>query len=107
MLQVARSPASAIAVAKELRAKGIFTSTLLGITVFCDVYVLILFTLASTVSGGGGGGGGGEGVVAGGCMPPVQTPLLRAPPRSRGLDGAVSADPTGEKGGACVHVGTG
>ena len=49
-IMVARSPASAIAVAKELRAKGVFTSTLLGITVFCDVYVLILFTLATTVA---------------------------------------------------------
>ena len=49
-IMVARSPASAIAVAKEVRAKGVFTSTLLGVTVLCDVYVLILFTLASTVA---------------------------------------------------------
>ena len=49
-IMVARSPASAIAVAKELRAKGIFTSTLLGVTVLCDVYVLILFALSSSVA---------------------------------------------------------
>lgn len=47
---VARSPASAIAIIKEQKAKGIFTSTLLGVTVFCDVYVLLLFTLTSTVA---------------------------------------------------------
>jgi hypothetical protein len=49
-IMVARSPASAIAVIKELRAKGVMTSTLLGVTVMCDVYVLLLFTLASTVT---------------------------------------------------------
>jgi Kef-type K+ transport system membrane component KefB len=49
-IMVARSPASAIAVIKELRAKGPMTSTLLGVTVMCDVYVLLLFTLASTVT---------------------------------------------------------
>ncbi len=49
-IMVARSPASAIAVIKELRAKGTMTSTLLGVTVMCDVYVLLLFTLASTVT---------------------------------------------------------
>ena len=32
---VARSPASAIAVVKEMKAKGVFTSTLLGVTVLC------------------------------------------------------------------------
>ena len=42
---VARSPASAIAVIKEMRAKGPFTSTLLGVTVLCDVAVLLAFML--------------------------------------------------------------
>lgn len=40
---VARSPASAIAVVSELRAKGPFTSTALGVTVVADVIVIILF----------------------------------------------------------------
>lgn len=46
-IMVARSPASAIAVVKELKAKGPFTSTLLGVTVMCDVYVLLAFTLTT------------------------------------------------------------
>ena len=49
-IMVARSPASAIAVVKELRAKGPFTSTLLGTTVMCDVVVLLLFTLTTTIA---------------------------------------------------------
>ena len=40
---VARSPASAIAVIKELRAKGPFTQTVMGVTVLKDFMVIILF----------------------------------------------------------------
>jgi Kef-type K+ transport system membrane component KefB len=49
-IMVARSPASAIAVVKELKAKGVMTSTLLGVTVLCDVYVLMGFTLTTTIA---------------------------------------------------------
>ena len=49
-IMVARSPASAIAVIKEMRAKGPFTSTALGVTVLCDVYVLLAFTLTTSVA---------------------------------------------------------
>ena len=49
-VMVARSPASAIAVVKETRSKGLFTSTMLGVTVLCDVVVLLVFTLSTTVA---------------------------------------------------------
>jgi Kef-type K+ transport system membrane component KefB len=49
-IMVARSPASAIAVVKELRAKGLFTSSILGITVLGDVFVLLLFTITTTLA---------------------------------------------------------
>jgi len=42
---VARSPASLIAVINELRAKGPFTSTALGVTVLKDVIVIVLFVI--------------------------------------------------------------
>ncbi|WP_109832993.1 monovalent cation:proton antiporter family protein [Reichenbachiella versicolor] len=42
---VARSPASAIAVIKELRAKGPFTQTVMGVTVVKDFAVIILFSV--------------------------------------------------------------
>ena len=42
---VARSPASAIAVINELRAKGPFTQTVMGVTVLKDFLVIILFTI--------------------------------------------------------------
>lgn len=42
---VARSPASAIAVINELRAKGPFTQTVMGVTVLKDFLVIILFTV--------------------------------------------------------------
>ncbi len=53
---VARSPASAIAVINELRAKGPFVQTVLGVTVVKDFIVIILFSLCisvgqSTISG--------------------------------------------------------
>ena len=44
---VARSPSSAIAIINELRAKGPFTQTVLGVTVITDVAVIILFALTS------------------------------------------------------------
>ena len=40
---VARSPSSAIAIINELRAKGVFTQTVLGVTVISDVVVIVLF----------------------------------------------------------------
>ena len=42
---VARSPSSAIAVINELRAKGPFTKTAIGVTVFKDVLVIVLFAV--------------------------------------------------------------
>lgn len=42
---VARSPSSAIAVINELRAKGPFTQTAMGVTVVKDVLVIILFAI--------------------------------------------------------------
>ncbi len=53
---VARSPASAIAVISEMRAKGPFTQTAMGVTVVKDFLVIILFTicfsLAMTIESG-------------------------------------------------------
>ncbi len=49
-IMVARSPASAIAVVNELRAKGPFTQTVLGVTVIMDVVVIILFAVNSSVA---------------------------------------------------------
>ncbi|WP_022667687.1 cation:proton antiporter [Desulfospira joergensenii] len=46
---VARSPSSAIAIANELRAKGPFTQTVLGVTVIMDVIVILLFSANSSV----------------------------------------------------------
>jgi len=45
---VARSPSSAIAIINELRAKGPFTQTALGVTVISDVIVILLFAFASS-----------------------------------------------------------
>lgn len=47
---VARSPASAIAVINELRAKGPFVQVALGVTVVKDVLVIILFAIIFSVS---------------------------------------------------------
>jgi len=47
---VARSPSSAIAVISEMRAKGPFTNTALGVTVIKDVLVIILFTIVFSIS---------------------------------------------------------
>ncbi len=48
---VARSPSSAIAIINELRAKGPFTQTILGVTVITDVAVIILFAISSESAG--------------------------------------------------------
>ncbi|MFT5955985.1 MAG: Trk K+ transport system NAD-binding subunit/Kef-type K+ transport system membrane component KefB, partial [Cyclobacteriaceae bacterium] len=47
---VARSPASAIAVINELRAKGPFTQTVMGVTVVKDFLVIILFSVCISVA---------------------------------------------------------
>jgi len=46
---VARSPSSAIALVNELRAKGPFTRTVLGVTMITDVIVIFLFAFSSSV----------------------------------------------------------
>lgn len=50
VIGIARSPSSAIAIINECRAAGVFTSTVLGVTVAMDVLIIIFFTLAMTVS---------------------------------------------------------
>lgn len=47
---VARSPSSAIAIINELRAKGPFTQTALGVTVISDVLVIFLFAFTSSLA---------------------------------------------------------
>ena len=47
---IARSPSSAIAIVSELRAKGRFTQTVLGLTMIMDVVVIILFAVCSSIS---------------------------------------------------------
>ncbi len=47
---VARSPASAIAVINEMRAKGPFTQTALGVTVLKDFLVIVLFALNLSIA---------------------------------------------------------
>jgi len=47
---VARSPSSAIAIINEIRAKGPFTQTVLGVTVVIDVLVIILFAICLEIS---------------------------------------------------------
>lgn len=48
---IARSPSSAIATIKELRAKGPFTQTLLGVTVIIDFAVVVCFSLSLSIAG--------------------------------------------------------
>lgn len=50
VIAVARSPSSAIAIINECRAAGVFTTTVLGVTVAIDVLIIVFFTLAMTVS---------------------------------------------------------
>ncbi|NPA67765.1 MAG: hypothetical protein GXO50_04060 [Chlorobi bacterium] len=47
---IASSPASAIAVINELRARGRFTKTALGVTVIKDIFVIILFAVTFAVA---------------------------------------------------------
>ena len=47
---VARSPASAIAVINEMRAKGPFVQTAMGVTVVKDFLVIMLFAICLSVS---------------------------------------------------------
>lgn len=47
---IARSPSSAIAVVNELRARGPFTRTVLGVTMASDVVVIVLFAMNSSVA---------------------------------------------------------
>lgn len=47
---VARSPSSAIAIIHELRAKGPFTQTVMGVTVVKDVLVIILYAICISIS---------------------------------------------------------
>ncbi len=47
---VARSPASAIAIINELRAKGPFTQTALGVIILKEILVIILFTIIFSIS---------------------------------------------------------
>ena len=47
---IARSPASAIAVVNEMRAKGPFVQTVLGVTVLIDFFVIIFFSFALEAS---------------------------------------------------------
>jgi Kef-type K+ transport system membrane component KefB len=47
---VARSPSSAIAIVNELRARGPFTQTVLGVTMVTDVAVIFLFAFSSSIA---------------------------------------------------------
>ena len=49
-IMISQSPASAIAVVREVRAKGPFTSTMLGVTVLIDVVVLLLASIATSIA---------------------------------------------------------
>jgi Trk K+ transport system NAD-binding subunit/Kef-type K+ transport system membrane component KefB len=49
-IMVARSPSSAYAVIKELRARGPFTHTVLGVTVLMDVVVIMTFAFNASVA---------------------------------------------------------
>ena len=49
-LLIARSPSSAIAIINELRAKGPFTQVVMGVTVFIDVIVIIIFATSGSIA---------------------------------------------------------
>ena len=49
-IAIARSPASAIAIINELRARGPFTQTAIGVTVVKDFVVIIFFAIIFTLS---------------------------------------------------------
>ncbi len=46
----ARSPSSAIAIINEMRARGPFTKTVLGVTVVKDVLIVVLFALSTSIA---------------------------------------------------------
>ncbi len=50
IILLALSPASTIAVIKEVRAKGPFTSTILGVTVSMDVIIIIAFAVGVAIA---------------------------------------------------------
>ncbi len=50
-IMVARSPSSAIAIVRELRAKGPFTQMVLSVTMISDVVVIVLFSVCSEAAG--------------------------------------------------------
>jgi NhaP-type Na+/H+ or K+/H+ antiporter len=50
-LVCARSPASAVAIVREMKAEGPWTQTVLGVTVLSDVSVIALFALTSLFTG--------------------------------------------------------
>jgi Trk K+ transport system NAD-binding subunit/Kef-type K+ transport system membrane component KefB len=50
-IMVARSPSSAIAIIQELRAKGRFTQTIMGVTVVSDVVVIAVFAFSASMAG--------------------------------------------------------
>ena len=49
-IMIARSPSSALAIIKELRARGPFTHKVLGATVLKDAVVIIIFAAAISVA---------------------------------------------------------
>ncbi len=46
----ARSPSSAIAIINEMRARGPFTKTVLGVTLVTDVLIVVLFAVSSSIA---------------------------------------------------------
>ncbi|MDY0374907.1 MAG: cation:proton antiporter [Desulfobacterium sp.] len=49
-IMATRSPSSAIAVVNELRAKGSFTQTVLGVTIIMDVVVIVFFAVNTSIA---------------------------------------------------------
>jgi Trk K+ transport system NAD-binding subunit/Kef-type K+ transport system membrane component KefB len=49
-IMTARSPSSAIAIVNELRAKGPYTQTILGVTVVSDVVVITIFAVTASLA---------------------------------------------------------
>jgi hypothetical protein len=70
-IMTARSPASAIAIVKELRAKGPFTRCFLGVTVVSDVVVLVLFAISVAFTRGQCTGKGFSGGTICAPLPPL------------------------------------
>ncbi|MFQ5460557.1 MAG: cation:proton antiporter, partial [Anaerolineae bacterium] len=50
IIMVARSPSTALAVVKEVRARGPFTRAVLGITVLSDALVIVVFAVGVSVA---------------------------------------------------------